>query len=164
MGFWKIRRADHLQRYKAEEYIESALLAGKLGPHRILVVEKLSGFPSSRSLQEARGAAALGIPSSCRRAARQVGVLGGRPLEVRLSLELVEALSLMRTSGCWTASSSPFPPGLPDQRDPQLQERAPRGGRFYIELTKAGAPLRYLDVGGGLGVDYDGSTANFASS
>jgi arginine decarboxylase len=31
-------------------------------------------------------------------------------------------------------------------------------------MYKLGAPLKYLDVGGGLGVDYDGSQTNFASS
>jgi arginine decarboxylase len=37
-------------------------------------------------------------------------------------------------------------------------------GRTYCELYKLGAPLRYLDVGGGLGIDYDGSQTNFSSS
>src|SRR5262249_53671157 len=36
--------------------------------------------------------------------------------------------------------------------------------RVYVELAKAGAGLKYLDVGGGLGVDYDGSQTNFESS
>jgi len=36
--------------------------------------------------------------------------------------------------------------------------------RVYVELVKAGAGLRYMDVGGGLGVDYDGSQTNFESS
>jgi arginine decarboxylase len=36
--------------------------------------------------------------------------------------------------------------------------------RVYVELVKAGAGLEYLDVGGGLGVDYDGSQTNFESS
>jgi arginine decarboxylase len=36
--------------------------------------------------------------------------------------------------------------------------------RIYTELVKAGAGLEYLDVGGGLGVDYDGSQTNFESS
>src|ERR1051325_2410379 len=36
--------------------------------------------------------------------------------------------------------------------------------RVYAELHKAGAGLQYLDVGGGLGVDYDGSQTNFESS
>src|SRR5678815_3574607 len=37
-------------------------------------------------------------------------------------------------------------------------------GRFYVEVCKLGAPLKYFDAGGGLGVDYDGSQTNFASS
>src|SRR5205814_4862657 len=37
-------------------------------------------------------------------------------------------------------------------------------GRFFVELCKMDAPLKYLDVGGGLGVDYDGSQTNFSSS
>src|SRR4029078_5610275 len=36
--------------------------------------------------------------------------------------------------------------------------------RFFVELSKMGAPLKYLDVGGGLGIDYDGSQTNFAAS
>src|SRR5206468_187134 len=36
--------------------------------------------------------------------------------------------------------------------------------RIYVEMTRAGAGLEYLDVGGGLGIDYDGSQTNFESS
>ncbi len=36
--------------------------------------------------------------------------------------------------------------------------------RVYVDLARAGAGLEYLDVGGGLGVDYDGSQTNFESS
>src|SRR5262252_9573979 len=36
--------------------------------------------------------------------------------------------------------------------------------RFFVEVVRQGAPLKYLDVGGGLGVDYDGSQTNFSSS
>ena len=36
--------------------------------------------------------------------------------------------------------------------------------RIYADLVKRGAGLEYLDVGGGLGVDYDGSQTNFESS
>ena len=36
--------------------------------------------------------------------------------------------------------------------------------RVYVELAQAGAGLQYLDVGGGLGIDYDGSQTDFESS
>src|SRR5690606_38007191 len=36
--------------------------------------------------------------------------------------------------------------------------------RFYCQLHRMGFPMGYLDVGGGLGVDYDGSRTNFESS
>jgi len=36
--------------------------------------------------------------------------------------------------------------------------------RFYCQLAKMGFPMGYLDVGGGLGIDYDGSRTNFESS
>jgi hypothetical protein len=36
--------------------------------------------------------------------------------------------------------------------------------RVYVDLARAGAGLQYLDVGGGLGIDYDGSQTDFESS
>src|SRR5690606_1436392 len=36
--------------------------------------------------------------------------------------------------------------------------------RFYCELVKRGFPMGLLDVGGGLGIDYDGSRTNYESS
>ena len=38
------------------------------------------------------------------------------------------------------------------------------GCRVFVELHKAGATLKYLDIGGGMAVDYDGSSSNFPSS
>ena len=37
-------------------------------------------------------------------------------------------------------------------------------GRVYTELHRVGANVRYIDVGGGLGIDYDGSQTDFESS
>ena len=46
-----------------------------------------------------------------------------------------------------------------------LKDALQEAGQIYVELTKLGAPMGFLDVGGGLGVDYDGSrTATSAST
>jgi arginine decarboxylase len=61
-------------------------------------------------------------------------------------------------SSCSTSTSAARSPT--SARQGALNEAA----RVYAELSKRGAGLEYLDVGGGLGVDYDGSQTNFESS
>src|SRR5208282_4581904 len=46
----------------------------------------------------------------------------------------------------------------------QIKAAVMEGARIYVELKRAGAGLKYLDVGGGLGIDYDGSQTDFESS
>ena len=46
----------------------------------------------------------------------------------------------------------------------QIKAAVNEAVRVYVELARAGAGLKYLDVGGGLGVDYDGSQTDFESS
>jgi arginine decarboxylase len=45
-----------------------------------------------------------------------------------------------------------------------LKDALQEAGRIYVELTRLGAPMGHLDVGGGLGVDYDGSRTASAAS
>jgi len=46
----------------------------------------------------------------------------------------------------------------------QIKAAVMEAGRVYVELKRAGAGLCYMDVGGGLGIDYDGSQTDFESS
>src|SRR5262249_52558351 len=46
----------------------------------------------------------------------------------------------------------------------KVKEALTEAGRVFVELHRAGAGLRYMDVGGGLGIDYDGSQTDFESS
>ena len=46
----------------------------------------------------------------------------------------------------------------------QLKAALVEAARIYVDLHRRGAGLKYLDVGGGLGVDYDGSQSDTASS
>ena len=75
---------------------------------------------------------------------------------------MVEAIEFLKArndarlaSSCCTSTSARR------SRDPRVKNALREAGRFYVELHKLGAPLEYLDVGGGLGVDYDGSQTNF---
>ena len=45
-----------------------------------------------------------------------------------------------------------------------IQDAITEGARYYAQLVKMGAPLEFFDVGGGLGVDYDGSQSSNDSS
>ncbi|MBV8879849.1 MAG: biosynthetic arginine decarboxylase, partial [Planctomycetaceae bacterium] len=154
--------------YKDEEYIESALLAGKLGHTVILVVEKLSELALIEKVSKKLGVRphiGIRVKLSSRGAGKWESSGGDRSKFGLSSSELVEAISLMRSTGlldCFELLH--FHLGSQISAIRSFKNALREAGRFYIELSKAGAPLRYLDVGGGLGVDYDGSQTNFASS
>jgi arginine decarboxylase len=154
--------------YKDEEYIETALLAGKLGRSVILVVEKLSEIPLIDKVSRRMGVRphlGVRVKLSSRGAGKWESSGGDRSKFGLSSSELVEALSLLRSNGlleCFELLH--FHLGSQISAIRSFKNALREAGRFYVELSKAGAPLRYLDVGGGLGVDYDGSRTNFASS
>src|SRR5687768_7280536 len=154
--------------FKDAEYIETAMLAQKIGRNIIPVIEKYTE---------------LGLILE---AAEKVGV---RPqIGVRVKLA-------SRGSGRWQSSGgfrskfgltvTEIMRGLEELKSRGMQDclkllhfhlgsqitniRIVKGAlneaaRVYTELSRLGAGLQYLDVGGGLGVDYDGSQTNFESS
>jgi arginine decarboxylase len=154
--------------YKDEEYIESALLAGKLGHTVILVVEKLSELALIQKVSAKIGVRphiGIRVKLSSRGSGKWESSGGDRSKFGLSSSELVEALATLRANGlidCFELLH--FHLGSQISAIRNFKNALREAGRFYIELSKAGAPLRYLDVGGGLGVDYDGSRTNFASS
>jgi hypothetical protein len=79
--------------------------------------------------------------------------------------EILRGLEELKTRGmedCLQLLHFPLGSQIPNIRIVKgaLNEAA----RVYVELVKAGAGLQYLDVSGGLGVDYDGSQTDFESS
>ena len=154
--------------YKDEEYIETALLASKLGRRVVLVVEKPSELPLIAEVSRK-----LGIPPrigirvrlSTRGAGKWEASGGDRSKFGLSSSELVESMKFMRQAGlldCFELLH--FHLGSQVSNIRSVKNALHEASRFYVEVVRAGAPLKYLDVGGGLGVDYDGSQTNFASS
>jgi arginine decarboxylase len=154
--------------YKDEEYVETALYASKLGRQVVLVVEKPSELPLIAEVAKRTGIQPkLGarVRLSTRGAGRWEASGGDRSKFGLSSLELMEAISFMReTNLLSTFELLHFHLGSQISNIRNIKNALREAGRFFVEVHKQGAPLKYMDVGGGLGVDYDGSQTNFTSS
>jgi arginine decarboxylase len=154
--------------YKDEEYIETALMASKLGRTVLIVVEKFSELSLIAEVAKKVGVRPrIGI--RVKLAAKGSGrweASGGDRSKFGLSTrEVVEAINYMRANdllSCFELMH--FHLGSQISAIRAVKNALREAGRFYVEVAKMGAPLKYFDAGGGLGVDYDGSQTNFASS
>jgi arginine decarboxylase len=154
--------------YKDEEYIETALMASKLGRKVLIVVEKYSELELI-STTAARIGVRPRIGIRVKLASKGSGrweASGGDRSKFGLSTrEVVEAIRFLRENDmlpCFELLH--FHLGSQISAIRAVKNALREAGRFYVECVKLGAPLKYFDAGGGLGVDYDGSQTNFASS
>ena len=140
--------------YKDEEYVETALLASKLGPQVILVVEK----PGEVDLIQ-RVAAKVGIePSigirvrlSSRGAGKWEQSAGDRSKFGLSAEEIIDAIAKLRDHGllhCFHLLH--FHLGSQISAIRSVKAALREAGRFYTELHKLGCDgVRFFDVGGG---------------
>jgi arginine decarboxylase len=154
--------------YKDEEYVETALLGSKLGRNIIMVVEKFSELSLIAGLSRKHAIRPrIGIRAklASRGSGRWEASGGDRSKFGLSSREMLEAMTYLRDNDLLESFELlHFHLGSQISSIRAIKNAMREAGRFYVELSKAGAPLRYLDVGGGLGVDYDGSQTNFSSS
>jgi arginine decarboxylase len=154
--------------YKDEEYVETALLASKLGRTVILVVEKASELPLIAELAKRTGVRPrIGMRAklATRGSGRWEASGGDRSKFGLTSKEMIEAVEYLKAENLLSSFELlHFHLGSQISAIRSVKNAMREAGRFYVELVKMGAPLKYLDVGGGLGVDYDGSQTNFSSS
>ncbi len=155
--------------YKDEEYIETALLASKMGKTVILVIEKQDELEQiHRVSTRMKIKPALGIRARLSsRGAGRWEQSGGDFSKFGLSAaEMVDAITKLKAWGeADTVKLLHFHLGSQISAIKSVKNALREAGRLFVELYKLGAKgLKYFDVGGGLGVDYDGSQTNFASS
>ncbi|MBW3597588.1 MAG: biosynthetic arginine decarboxylase, partial [Planctomycetes bacterium] len=154
--------------FKDSEFIEMAMLARKMGRPIIPVVEKYTELAMILHHAERIGVRpAIGMrvklasPGSGRWA-----LSGGYRSKFGLTVsEILRGLEELRERGMEDCLKLlHFHLGSQITNIRHVKRALHEAGRIYVELAKRGAGMEYLDVGGGLGVDYDGSQTNFDSS
>jgi arginine decarboxylase len=154
--------------FKDDDYIEMVLFAQKLGKTIIPVVEKFNELElilrHGRELGM-RPVFGLRAKLSARGAGRWRSSAGERSKFGLTVTEVLKALELLETEGMTDCLRLlHYHLGSQISNIHSIKSAITEVARIYVQLAKAGAPLGYLDVGGGLGVDYDGSQTNFESS
>lgn len=154
--------------YKDEEYIRLALLGRKLGKEIYLVVEQLSELRLIVELaRKADIQPLIGFRVKLSTAGEgKWAESSGEDAKFGLTPpEILEGARFLKRSGyadCLRLVHFHIGSQVPNIRT--LKKAVTEAARFYVELVKLGFPMQYLDVGGGLGIDYDGSRTNFESS
>ena len=154
--------------YKDREYVEAALSARQLGLEAILVIEKYSELAEVLSAAEG-----LGIPPVIGARIKLGGPGSGRwresggsrskfGLTTRQLVQLVEELESRGMLDRLQLLHYHIGSQVTDIRS--IKSALREAARTYVGLAKMGARLRWLDVGGGLGIDYDGSSSTSDSS
>ncbi len=154
--------------YKDAAFVRMALLGTKLGKKVIMVVEKLEELRQIINVSKQ-----LGVEPVIGFRVRLLSKGGGKwaesagenakfglsTAELLLATEMLKAEHLCH---CFKLLHFHIGSQVPDIL--VIKRAVQEAARFYAKLQKMGFPIEFLDVGGGLGVDYDGSRSAFDSS
>ncbi|MGJ3245765.1 MAG: biosynthetic arginine decarboxylase [Elainellaceae cyanobacterium] len=154
--------------YKDQEYIETAVLAQRLGYLPIIVLEQIEELglviEASRKLQ-IRPILGIRAKLSSKGMGRW-GTSAGDRAKFGLTIpEMITIVDQLRDAGMLNCLQLlHFHIGSQISSISVIKDAIREASQIYVELAKLGAGMRYLDAGGGLGVDYDGSKTNFHAS
>ena len=154
--------------YKDEGFIRMAMIGRKLDKKVIIVAEKLSEVRLIAKIASEMGVEPwIGIRVRLlSKGAGKWATSGGEHAKFGLSTsEILDAIEILREAGIESSLKLlHFHIGsqIPDILS--IKRAVREAGRYYAKLYKMGHPLQYLDVGGGLAIDYDGSRSTFHSS
>jgi arginine decarboxylase len=154
--------------YKDEEFIELALMGRRLGKQTVIVVEQLSEIDAIIRIAKRMGVMPhIGIRVKLTTSGEgkwadstgenaKFGLTAAEIVEVAEKLKKAKMKDALRLVHFHIGSQVP--------NIATIKKAVVEAARFYCELSRMGFPMGLLDVGGGLGVDYDGSRSAFESS
>ncbi len=154
--------------YKDQAYIELALLAQKMGKRIFIVVEKLNELETiAKVAKKLNVKPNLGI--RIKLASSGSGKWeesGGDASKFGLtSAELLQALDILKQKGMQECLRLiHFHIGSQITKIRRIQTALREAAQFYINLHKMGYDVEFVDCGGGLGVDYDGTRSSNSES
>ena len=154
--------------YKDEDYIELALLAHKMGRRIIIVVEKLNELQQILDIsRRLKIVPSVGIRIKLANSgAGKWEESGGDQSKFGLdSSELLQAVDFLQKYGVtdWLKLIH-FHIGSQITKIRRIKNALREAMQFYVQLSKLGFDIHFVDIGGGLGVDYDGSRSSASES
>jgi arginine decarboxylase len=154
--------------YKDRDYIETAMLGQRLGQKPIIVIEQMNEIDLAiAASQHLNIRPNIGVRAKLStKGSGRWGVSAGDRAKFGLTvpeiLEVVERLRQHDMLDCLQLLH--FHIGSQISAISVVKEALREASRIYVELAQLGAHMQYLDVGGGLAVDYDGSKTTFYAS
>lgn len=154
--------------FKDAQFIEAVILAAKIGKNIVPVVEKFSELAlitKYAKMHKVHPAIGIRVKLATRGAGRWEDSGGVRSKFGLFISEVLDAIAYLRDNDmgdCLKLLHCHLGSQITDIRS--IKQAVTELGRVYVELQRSGAKLETIDVGGGLGVDYDGSKTDFESS
>jgi arginine decarboxylase len=154
--------------YKDKAYIETALLAQKLGRKVVITIDRMAEIDTilaaAREL-DIRPVIGVRARLTTKGAGKWVESTGDRSKFGLTTAEMVAMVERLRAEGMLDCLQLlHFHIGSQITAIRAIKDALREASRIFVELHALGANMKSLDCGGGLGVDYDGSQTNFHSS
>jgi arginine decarboxylase len=164
-------RTDHMivcNGYKDEEYVRLALMGQKLGHTVLIVLEKIAEVDTLLKVadeMDVQPTAGIRIKLSTMGAGRWSDTAGEKSkfgLNAAQLVRVVDKLQSVGRTDILKMVHFHIGSQIPDIRN--IKAAMTEVSRYYVELQQLGVNIEYVDVGGGLGVDYEGTRSTAAAS